>query len=367
MNLPVFSLENTWNEVVGTRQDRIVKPRNYIYAGEVGGPLIDTWLKMKGEEPSNKPNSRSLRKFFAGDVWEDITKIVLASAGILIRTQEQLEYQYEGLCPVHGRLDLYAGGIPNSEKVERYFNGMKSLNNELYQDENPYDDSLESIAYRVAEQLKAKFPAGFEKIILEIKSSSTFMFEARVKRNKPDLHHALQLFHYLKAKNEDRGVIVYVNRDDAMIKEFYIFKDDAELEKEYRRRIENISHYYLTNEQPPLEKEILWNPDMIKFEKNWAVEYSNYLTKLYGYSEPESYREMWDKRIAGFNRVFKRALQISMGATTPTGKPMLMTPQNLEVVKELKGFFPNFDDLLVDAKNKVKSDPTLAVEESEGE
>lgn len=366
-NLPTFTLEKIWNDVIGTRSEREVKPRDYIYAGEIGGSVIDTILKMRGEQFTNLPNDRSLRKFFAGDVWEDITKIVLASSGLLINTQEKLEYQYKGLCAVHGRLDHYAGGIPSVTKAEAYFNGMKKLSNDLYDDQNPYESSLENISNRVAQTYLSQFPEGLRKIIIEIKSASAFMFQLRVRRNKPDLHHALQAFHYLKAKGDEMACIDYVNRDDAMIKEFYIFKNNKELEKIYKSKIEEITKWYKSGEMPPLEQEVVWNGDAFKFEKNWKVEYSNYLSLLYTYKEPEDYRERWEKSIASFNRTFKRALQIRMGAKTPTGKPMLLTPANIEVINELTSYFPNFDDLLIKAIEAVKIDPTIAIEETENE
>ena len=353
-DLPVFSLESIWNGVVSERSEREMKPRDYIYAGELGGALIDTWLKMKGVEPSNQPNARSLRKFFAGDVWEDVTKIVLAASGVLLRTQERLEYQYPGLCAVHGRLDHYAGGIPSAKRVEKYFGGMRDLEEELYQDTETGVTSLERITSRIAEMLAAKYPDGFEKIILEIKSSSTFMFEARLRRNQPDPHHALQLFHYLKSKGDQLGCIEYVNRDDALIKEFYIQRDNQDLEKEYKSRIEEISSYYQSNQAPPKEIEVSFNQDSMKFEKNWKIEYSNYLTMLYGFSEPESYREKWDKTIASFNRTFKRVVD---GAN--------MTKLNLEVISEARATFPKFDDYVDMAKSLVKVNPDLLKEETE--
>ena len=355
INNALWTLDDAWNTVVSTRPERELKPRDYIYASELGGSQIDIWLKMKGVAFSNKPNQRSLRKFFAGDIWEDVTKIVLASAGLLIRTQEHLTYQYPNLLEVRGRLDHYAGGIPNIDKVKHYFTGLKTLENEMFED-SQQPSNLEYIALKVAEMLIAKYPQGLQKQILEIKSSSSFMFESRVKKNSPDIHHAIQLFHYLKSKGEEYGQISYICKDDALMKTFFVSGNDSNLEVEYKKRIEEITRYVKANKQPPKEKEIDFDLEQFKFTKNWKVEYSNYLTMLYGYSEPESYRERWDKLITSFNRVFKRVIT-----------EQNMTKANLEIIEECKTYFPEFDNYVDKAKEVLKSNPELAVEEENEE
>jgi hypothetical protein len=351
MTNALWTLDDAWNKVVSDRQERELKPRDYIYASELGGALVDVWLKMKGVGPSNKPNQRSLRKFFAGNIWEDVTKLVLASAGILIKTQEHLTFQYPTLLEVRGRLDHYAGGIPDPEKVKHYFTGLKTLENDIFED-NGQPSNLEHISLRVAEMLKAKFPEGLQKQILEIKSSSSFMFESRVKKNAPDIHHAIQLFHYLKSKGEEWGQISYICKDDSLMKTFFVNGKDSKLEAEYKKRIEEITKCIKSNEQPPKEKEVDFDEVQFKFTKNWEVEYSNYLTMLYGYREPEDYRERWDNKISNFNRVFKRVI---------TGQKM--TPLNLEVIAECKAYFPKYDEYVDKAKEALKKDPSLAVED----
>ena len=180
------------------------------------------------------------------------------------------------------------------------------------------------------------------------------MFEVRVKNNKPDIQHALQAFHYLISKGDKLACIEYVNRDDAMIKEFYIQKDNQDLEEEYKSRIEKITDCFKSNIMPQKELEVSFNEELMRFEKNWRVEYSNYLTSIYGYSEPESYRERWDKTIASFNRTFHRVVT---GAN--------MTKLNLEVISEAKGLFPRFDSYVDMAKSVIKSNPDLLKEDEE--
>lgn len=335
MTQPIWTLEEIWNESLGIRLQREIKPRDYIYASELGGALIDTYLKMQGEEPSNGPNRRSKRKFDAGDIWEDITAEVLKRAGLLIKTQEHLIYQYPNLQPVHGRLDHYAGGRPNIEEVKKYFEGK---------DESQLT-FLDRTSYGLAERLLAIYPDGVLKMILEIKSSSSYMFAVREKNNCADKQHITQCFHYLKSKGEKVGQVCYVNKDDCLMKSFFVNNiENCPEEIIYKKAIEEVSYYYQHKETPPKEKEVYFDEESLKFSKNWKVEYSNYLTMLYGYEEPEDYRERWDKDISKFNRVFNRVV-----------KGDKMTKANLEIVAETKANFPDYDKYVDLARLKIKS------------
>lgn len=344
-NLPIWGLEDIWNESVGTKPERKMVPRDYVHASELGGAMIDTYLKMKGVEFSNCPNQRSKRKFDAGEIWEDITAEVLKRAGILIETQESLNNQLPGMCAVHGRLDHYAGGKPDMVKVQAYFEGKDegSLN------------FLDRTARNLAEIINRKYPAGLRKQIMEIKSSSLFLFPERQRKPRADTNHELQCFHYLLVKGEHTGRIEYVNKDDCMIKGFTIFNEPGnDIDTLYRAKLAEITNYYKTDTQPPLEKEIFFDEDLFKFKKNWKIEYSNYLTMLYGYSEPESYRERWASTISRFNRVFARVVSNAK-----------MTNANFDCIKEAKAFFPDFDLYVDKAKLAIKGGETLLVEEEE--
>ena len=113
-----WSFYNIWNASLEEgRPARILKPREKIWASELGGSMIDRYLKMTGIQPSNPPNPRSLRKFEAGNIWEAIVGYVLRRAGILQSKQDWIQYQYEGLLPVSGKLDYIGGGKPDYDKA----------------------------------------------------------------------------------------------------------------------------------------------------------------------------------------------------------------------------------------------------------
>jgi hypothetical protein len=216
---------------------------------------------------------------------------------------------------------------------------------------------------------------GFEKefgnrelkpIVIEAKSVSSFMFERYKKTGKANLHHEMQEFHYLKSQGLDEGHIAYINKDDSEMLECAVY-NPGPVEAEYKKRIAMLTRYVKAHELPPLEKEIDYGTEFVKFSTNWKIEYSQFLTKLYGYKTPEEYRDRWDKTVASYNRTLKRVLLVDSGAKTPTGKPVLLTPLNQAALVEMKTAFPNLDEIIAGAKEAAKSDPALLEEEKEGE
>jgi hypothetical protein len=339
-----------------TRPDRETRARDYLWATDLGNAPVDVYLKMMGEVPTNPPNARSMRKFHAGDIWEFYAYLVLYFAGVLKSNQDHLAYQYPGLLKVTGRQDFLAGGVgdwqkaraaiamfPMTDPIKDYFERMVTLF------ENTYGNK----------ELK--------EIVIETKSVGSFMWPRYEKTGKPSLAHQVQIYHYLKAQNKPEGHVAYISKDDSLMLEFGVFNPDPTIEAEYKSRIELLTGYYNRKEQPPIEKEIIFDEDTLSFNKNWKIEYSPYLTKLYGYSEPEAYYNMWQPKAAQFNRVFKRVLQNKLGKTTPTGKPILITKDNAAVIEEITAYFPNFEALVQKAVNEAKTDPALLEEQKESE
>lgn len=335
-----WSFGQAWNASLENRAEREMKPRTRIWASEIGGSHIDRYLKMKGTTPTNPPNARSLRKFEAGNMMEWVVGLVLKRAGVLIENQEWLSYQYPGLCEVTGKLDFFAGGKPDWEKA---IFEVKSLG---------LPEFFDRASSAVINHFSKEYPEGLNKVVIEVKSCSSFMYD-RYEKVGPLVTHALQTYHYLKAKNMPEGHIVYVSKDDLRMLEFGVL-NPSHLEDVYKGDIEAITHYVDTDTKPDLEKEVLFDRDTGKFSKNYKIEYSNYLTMLYGYKEPEAYRERWDKKVAGFNRTLGRIVE---------GKNM--TPLNKETILEMQGWFPNYEELIEIAKAKGVKEET-AVEGIDG-
>lgn len=335
-----WSFFSVWNESLEKRAERAESPRLHMWASELGKAHIDRYLKMSGVKPTNPPNSRSLRKFEAGNIWEWIVGLVLKRAGILVEAQKWVKYQYPGLLEVTGKIDYLAGGKPNWEKAR----------DEIEKGE--YPDFIKRAAEGVINHLSEKFPNGLDIIPLEIKSTGQFMFEKYEKYQASDPTHRLQLFHYLKANDMPEGHIVYICKDDCRMLELAI-DNPSVVEDEYKKDIQEMTYYIKNRIQPEKESEVVWMPDTFRFAANWKVEYSNYLTMLYGYKDPMEFREKMDRQIASWNRVFNRVV-----------KGDNMTKMNLEVIELMKKDFPKFDELVDSAKSANASSFEEEMEET---
>lgn len=310
----IFS--EVWNTPLKTEQ-REVKPRDYLYASELGKAPIDVFLSMKGEIPSNPPNDRSKRKFESGDVWEWLVKQVLKRSGILKDAQLRNEVTLEGQCRVSGRLDFLLGS-PDYDKAEQNLQ-------ELAQTDFPA--TFVERGYKLLEHLKTKYPEGLPDMIMELKSVSAFVFDALEARGIVRTQHKLQCYHYLKANNIKKGIVVYICRDDCRLMEMAVDLDDKKTAKQYEDCIKLYSGYYQRDEQPELEKPVVWDKDMGKFSKNNNIAWSNYLTKLYGIKDQFEFDETYGSLPAKFNRVVKRMKDKKD-----------MTKANLEIIEEMKGY-----------------------------
>ena len=116
-----WSFSSTWNDGL-IPVERKPEPRDYIWASELGGAMIDRYLKMKGVPYSTPPNIRSLRKFQAGNLWEWIVSFVLKRSGLIISQQNRIKYGYDGLLEVSGKIDFLGGGKPDWAKVKADLN-----------------------------------------------------------------------------------------------------------------------------------------------------------------------------------------------------------------------------------------------------
>lgn len=324
-----------WNQSLDNRPERTLEKRDHVWASELGGAMVDRWLKMNAVEPTNPPNMRSLRKFEAGNIWEWIVGLVLKRANVLLDTQEWVEYQHDNLPRVTGKLDFLAGGKPDWEKAKA----------DLAKFDFP--DFIMRAASGIVSDLQESYPKGLKQIVLEIKSCSSFMFEKYERTNLPSIHHALQTFHYLKAKGMQEGHIVYVSKDDCRLIEFGVF-NPSPLEDTYLEDLAVLGEYLKAGEQPPLEPEMEFDEEDGRFSPSWRVMYSNYLTKLYGYKNQKEFEDKYRPLAAQWNRVVKRILD---------GKDM--TEHNKNVIKEIRKSYPNFDSVVEKIKEKEVNDADI--------
>lgn len=330
MNKDNWDFAAIWNGAL-ERKERKIEPRQRIYASELGGSMIDRYHKMIGTEYTNPPNSRSMRKFMAGDIWEWILKTVLVKAGIPFTTQEKITLQYDNAFPISGRLDFIAGGaISPKEALER-----------LELEDIP--DFIKGPARAIIEHFSYEYSDGLPKKILEIKSVGSFVFEGLLETGKPNQHHIAQAYCYSKATGFPADV-VYVCRDDVRLLQFHV-DEQRNVEEYIKKDVEEITNYIKNGIEPPKEKLVLWNEDTQKFKTNWKVQYSPYLAKFYSYitedeverkfEQPDDYYDAFQPKVTAWNRVVARMKE---------GKEL--TESNKKYVDEIKKYGFNLEDLI---------------------
>ena len=319
--LGAWGFTDIWNKSLLRVNERELRVRDNLWASELGKSPVDIWLKMRAIKPTNPPNARSLRKFEAGNVFEWIVSLILKRAGILQSQQEWVSFQYPELLQVTGKMDFIAGGQPDYNKWQLEMNNLE----------------LPDVFYRAGENIikyfQEQYPSGLDRMPLEIKSVSAFMFDALEKSGKGSKMHRLQTYHYIKSKNMPFASLVYICRDDLRMMEVSIVLG-GEIEEEYREFIKIISDYHSKDERPPLEKKIVFSDDIGKFAKNFNVAYSGYLTMLYGYTNQKEFDDMFMPIVSKWNRVLGRIKE---------GKDM--TDKNKEVLKEIEDVGFNIQEI----------------------
>ncbi len=326
MNNLSWSFYKVWNDSLEQRESRATVARDRIWASELGKSLVDNYLKLKGVEPSNPFDKRSLRKFEAGNIWEWFVGLILKRAGVYLGTQGWVEYQYPGLLNVTGKMDFLAGGKPDWEKSREEIKGLD------------LPEFFNRATNAIIDHFKNTYPDGMNEVVLEIKSVGSYMFDRYWNTGMANPNHRLQAFHYLKATGKPEAHIVYISKDDARMVELGLFNPSS-TEEVYKKYIEDLTGYYKANQQPPLEKEIIFDEEVGKFSVNWKVMYSSYLTMLYKYKDQAEFEAKYRPMVSKFNRVLNRVLENKK-----------MTKANLEIIDEMEKQFKDTDRIFSIAK-----------------
>jgi len=323
-NLPTWTFVGAWNKSLDEMDRYGAYKRDYIWASQLGNSQIDIWLALNGTEPSNNFDIRAKRKFDAGVLWEWIAELVAKRAGIFLHKQDRVEYGFEDTIKVVGKFDLMIGGKRNLKMIEDV---KKAL--EIISLPDRFVKAMDSVEKNM--NFETTLPAR----ILEVKSSSAFMYEAQYKKGIPSENHALQCLHYLLATEMNEGAILYISKDDARMMEIPIWRDDKMLNDKYREILELATYYYRNKEKPPLEPTIIFDYNKGKFGDNWNIKYSAYLTMLYGFEAESNYQDAFKSKIAAWNRVLGRIK-----------KEKRITEANLAYMTEIKKSFPNLKEIV---------------------
>lgn len=334
-----WNLQSVWDTAFEEiRQDTII-PRDYLYASELGTSHIDCFLKMKGEPYTNTFTSNARRKMEAGKVWESIVLFVLSRIGIIKDHQGKHDLKLDGLLSVHGKLDFLAGGFIDIEKAKE-INREAKFFMETLRMPSIYTDIAERMITEILTESGTK-DVKLDMYVLECKSVSAFVYDLVESRGEPTMNHRLQTLHYLMGESLPLGKVIYINRDDCRIKEMSVHNNDENL-ADYKAWLAPISHAIATDMLPKLEPLITYSPATGKFYKNTVgVEWSRYLTKLYGYESPTAYRDDIGDKVTKINYAFKRVIE---------GKKM--TESNSAALNIAAEYFPNMEELIEDASNR---------------
>lgn len=321
-----LSLQKTWNDT--NPADRLVSPRSYIYASDLGRGLVDRLLTMRGITPTNKFTSRLLRVFDVGNMFEAEMKRMFELWGIFISSQNRIVVETPGLLTVVGRHDPLIGGEIKYEEAKARINEVqRDENGDVMYDPNvwdndyyplfKYDKYIRERALALLDKLVELYPNGVEKMITEIKTVNSQAFWAD--KNKHELtdffkgydHHRLQLHTYVKGLNIP-GRLLYMSKDDQTLMESQVDMNDKKLEKLWLADVAAMTKLYNEAQMKPLlkkdkngritiadwlrpyqEQNIVWNEDKKEFEKNWKATYTNYLTLITGFKD----KDEWESSI----------------------------------------------------------------------
>lgn len=334
MSKQILNLAQIWNDVA-YKEDKPLRPRDYSYASELSSPLYDRFLKMKAVPFTNPPNKRSLKKFLAGNIWEFVVKQVLLCSGVFKREEVKVDRNvYSDCMDVHGRVDFFVGGLIDVGEA------MAALE-ELHAPEYLY-----IVAKKIIESLDGK---EYELSTFELKSCSSFAMDKVERTNEALYNNASQAYYYKKGL-EKNTQLAYICKDDSRMAQFDIGDN---YEDALRDDLLQITHYYTKDKTPPLEPLIKFTPKLAKFEKNFGVEYSPYLSH-YGFENPDEYRESI-KHVESWNRVIERFFRAEMGYKTKTGQSIKITDKNKSVKAHIESSGYKFNEIL-EAKIKVGAD-----------
>lgn len=218
------------------------------------------------------------RVFEAGNLYEWLVRLVLLRSGILRSEQKVVSIKSDKHLEVVGRLDFIGGGKSDWKQANDVVLQLKDL---------CFPMRMMTIAEKLIDSLKQKYPEGMKELLIEVKSVNSLVFWRHNKKEgeqplmKAYPHHVLQAYTYMKALEFDEGRILYISKDDLTLAEVRIVKDE-QLEKDWNDDVETMSCDYRNKLVPYKEDDIVFNKDKMKFEVNWQVARSSYLTKMTG-------------------------------------------------------------------------------------
>lgn len=274
-----WSIQEGWNKTLTISKERDNKPRDILYASEIGRSYYDTYLSMMGVPATNDVSDTIRRKMEAGNFYEAIVAWVFQRVGILKEQQTSIRSYVPGLLPIHGRADIIAGcdGDWNTRKAQLLdlFTNLDKFGFSF-----PFLDQVRKLSFALIDDLATKYPDGMQTKIIEVKSLNSMAFWAGDEAIKtPYEHHKFQLTFYQAFNNlgiKD-GSFIYVDRDTMSLSEIPNYVTDDTMEKMEKWHNE-ISKFYFNKQEPPKPELVVIQDG--KYQFNWEIERSSYKDKI---------------------------------------------------------------------------------------
>jgi hypothetical protein len=334
-----WSIQEGWNSTLIIKHERDNKPRDILYASEIGRSYYDTYLSVMGVPATNEISDTIRRKMEAGNFYEAIVAWVFQRVGILQDTQVQIRTYVPGLMPIHGRADILAGcdGDWNTRKAK-----LLDLftNLDKFEFSFPFLEQVRKLSFSLIDDLSIKYPNGLEQKIIEVKSLNSMAFWSGGEPiSTPYDHHKYQLSFYqsFNKLGVTDASFIYVDRDTMSLSELPNYINDDTLKKmnEWHKQIS----YYVQNRIEPPKPEIVVFKEG-KYQFNWEIERSDYKDLILSGIDVEKVRE----EIKYKNKELKDIEMIKLALSGDTEKygikkyikAIELLKQNVDIPKVMK-------------------------------
>lgn len=266
-------------------EQRELRPRDYIYASEIGYPMFDRYHQMLGDTVSNDFSARTQFKFLIGNALEYFVQRLWMRAGMTVEIQkgnEKCIVQVGNLLPISGRYDAIVSADGDWDRAIWEIQNHPLPEIEFF---------IDKAALSMAQYCKEKYPDGFPREIIEIKTMNSMVFRSKVTKGileRDYYHHQLQLYTYMVYHGAKTGKVFYISKDDGL----FFFVDVVEskkLKKDWLTDIATITKHYREGIEPEFPPGYTFQDG--KYKVNWYAVGSKYLTMHTGKTEEEFEKE----------------------------------------------------------------------------
>jgi len=228
--------------------NRESKPRDYLWASEIGKSHFDIYHKMIGTKPDNPITLEGLKKMKAGELFEEAFVSDLRNKGVKFTAQEKIELpETKDRLKITGKIDVEIELPDENVPIE-----VKSVNSRAF--------------WYTEKQDGGNWYKGFY------------------------VSYYMQLLTYIIAKNANYGLLIFISRDDTTKAEIILQNKENGLRRDWDKWIKEITHYIREGIEPPKPPLMVegkkYNRSTRKYDiikqPNKMIEFSNYRELIVG-------------------------------------------------------------------------------------